>query len=72
MLLIFQQVSWLAPIANLLAIPLIAMLIVPIEVVAAVLSLSGSSIAILIFELADVLIRLLMFLLTRLDQGMGL
>lgn len=72
MLLIFQQVSWLAPIANLLAIPLIAMLIVPIEVVAAVLSLCGPSIAILIFELADVLIRLLIFLLTRLDQGMGL
>lgn len=71
-LLIFQQVSWLAPIANLLAIPLIAMLIVPLEVIAAMLSLLWPSVAMLLFYLADLCNQLLMFLLTRLDQGMGL
>ncbi len=68
---IFQQFSWVTPFSNLLAIPIIGTLVVPIEVLAACLSLFSDSLEILLFKIADYLLSLLLSLLEVLDQTSG-
>lgn len=52
--LIFQQVSWISPLINLIAIPLIGAVIVPLEVVGACFSVISDSLGFVFFYLADV------------------
>ncbi|MEG0487177.1 MAG: DNA internalization-related competence protein ComEC/Rec2 [Acinetobacter sp.] len=68
---IFQQFSWVTPLSNLLAIPIIGTLVVPIEVLAACLSLFSDSLGILLFKIADYLLSLLLNLLELLDHVLG-
>ena len=70
-ILIFHQVSWLAPIANLIAIPLIATVIVPLEVVGALLWLIFAPAGMLFFQLADLGLQFLVMLLSWIDFPQG-
>lgn len=51
--LIFGQVSWIAPLINLIAIPLIGAVIVPLEVIGALLGQLISPLGLIFFHLAD-------------------
>ncbi|SEL73744.1 DNA internalization-related competence protein ComEC/Rec2 [Acinetobacter sp. DSM 11652] len=64
-LLIFQQISLLAPFANLVAVPMIGTLIVPLEVLGYCLSFIPF-VGLFLFHLADMLISMLLVLLTKL------
>lgn len=68
---IFQQFSWWAPISNLLAIPMIS-IIVPIEIVAACLSIIFEPMGLWVFQFADVLLSMLVKGLEILDQNLHL
>ncbi|WP_235831621.1 DNA internalization-related competence protein ComEC/Rec2 [Acinetobacter rongchengensis] len=68
---IFQQFSWLTPLSNFIAIPVIGSLVVPIEVLAACMSLFSTSLGILLFKVADQLLSFLLSLLDFLDQTLG-
>lgn len=65
---IFQKVAWIAPISNLIAIPLIGMIIVPLEVVGACLALLYQPLGTLFFSVADFTLTLLVHFLDILDQ----
>lgn len=67
-LLIFQQISWIAPFVNLIAIPLIGAIVVPCAVVAAVLSGIWSPIGLCLFHVADYALVLLIGILNILQQ----
>ena len=67
-ILMFHQISWLAPIANFIAVPMIGSLIVPIEVLAASISLYFPRLAVYGFHLADWLLQALLQGLLFLDR----
>ena len=58
--LIFQQISWISPLANLIAIPLIGAVIVPLEVLGACLSVISDTFGLVFFHLADVVLSALL------------
>ena len=60
----FQQVSWTAPLSNLIAIPLLSGVVVPLDIFAACLWLIIPALGLLLFQLND---QLLAFLLWGLD-----
>lgn len=66
-LLIFQQVSIISPWVNLISIPLIGGLIVPLEVVGAILSLIFEPLGLLFFHIADLLLSGLLKVFAILD-----
>lgn len=68
LLLMFHQISWLAPIANFIAVPMIGSLIVPIEVLAASISMYFPTLAVYGFHLADALLQALLLALQWLDR----
>ncbi|TCM67308.1 competence protein ComEC [Acinetobacter calcoaceticus] len=68
LMFIFQQLAWLAPIANLIAIPLIGSVVVPLEVLAASGSFVFPAMAALLFYLADQVLEVMLRLLGWLDQ----
>lgn len=68
--LIFQQVSWAAPFANLLAIPLIGVFVVPLEVIGAFIWFVFEPLGMLFFQLADWCLQLLVGVLFELDRFM--
>lgn len=57
---IFQQISWISPLVNLIAIPLIGMVIVPLEVVGACFSVISASLGFIFFYLADLVLSFLL------------
>lgn len=65
---IFQQFSWITPLSNLFAIPMIGTLIVPIEVLAACISILFEPFGLWLFKFSDVLLSMLLYLLERLDD----
>ncbi len=67
-IIIFKQISWVAPISNLFAIPIIGTLVVPLDVIAAVISLFSETLGHLIFHLADFSLTLLKLILDFIDQ----
>lgn len=73
--LIFQQVSWISPLVNLIAIPLIGVVIVPLEVLGACLSIFSDSFGLILFHLADTVLSFLLgcleFLQTTLDPKLS-
>ncbi|MEB3766250.1 DNA internalization-related competence protein ComEC/Rec2 [Acinetobacter sp. MD2] len=52
-LLFFQQVSWLAPFANLFAVPWIGAIIVPLDIIAAILSWFSPRLGLGIYQLVE-------------------
>ena len=67
-LFIFQQFSWVTPLSNLIAIPLIGALIVPVEVFAACVTVIFEPIGLWVFKLADFLLSILLYILEKIDQ----
>lgn len=70
-LLIFQQVSWIAPLVNLIAIPMIGAVVVPLEVLACMLS-SLPPLSQFLFQLADFFLSVLLLILSTLQQLLGI
>ncbi|AMW80343.1 competence protein [Acinetobacter sp. TGL-Y2] len=58
--LIFQQVSWISPLVNLIAIPLIGVVIVPLEVLGACLSVFTDPLGLIFFHSADAVLSFLL------------
>lgn len=58
--LIFQQVSWISPLVNLIAIPLIGAVIVPLEVLGACLSVFTDPLGLIFFHSADAVLSFLL------------
>lgn len=59
-MLFFQQLSWLAPLANMIAIPLIGVLVVPFNILATCIWLFLPSIGLIFYHLADWSISILL------------
>lgn len=62
LIVIFHQVSWLAPVINLIAIPFIGLIIVPIELVAAILSWVFAPVGLVLFHLADSVLSVMLWI----------
>lgn len=67
-LIFFQQVSWFAPISNLIAIPLLSGIVVPLNIVAACIWLIIPALGRLLFQLNDVLLTFFISMLDVLQQ----
>lgn len=68
MMLFFKQVAWITPISNLVAIPWIGLLIVPVDILAALLFFIAEPLSSLLFQLNDLFIHGLLAFLNLLDQ----
>ena len=66
-IIFFKQVSWVSPISNLVAIPLISLLVVPLEVLAAFTFYLFEPLSSLLFQLADWVLVFLLGILNGLD-----
>ena len=62
----FKQVAWIAPLSNIIAIPLIGMLIVPLDILAGICFFIFEPLASMLFQLND----LVLALLSLIFQGM--
>jgi competence protein ComEC len=67
MVIFFKQLSWITPLSNLIAIPLIGCLIVPLDIIAALAFFIFEPLAAVLFQLNDVLLGLLLAVLDRLE-----
>ncbi|MCH7336050.1 DNA internalization-related competence protein ComEC/Rec2 [Acinetobacter sp. NIPH 2699] len=67
-LIFFQQVSWLAPLSNLIAIPLLSGIIVPLDIIAACIWLIIPIFGQLLFHLNDLILSLFMSILNALQH----
>lgn len=68
LLIFFQQISWAAPLSNLIAIPLLSGLIVPLDIIAACIWLLIPAFGQFLFQCNDVLLSGLMCLLNILQH----
>ncbi|QIO05437.1 DNA internalization-related competence protein ComEC/Rec2 [Acinetobacter shaoyimingii] len=66
--IIFQQVSWIAPLVNLIAIPIIGIFVVPFEIVGACLSGWIEPLSLVFFYIADWSLSFLNFCLNTLQK----
>lgn len=64
----FHQVSWLAFISNIVAIPMIGLLIVPLNIFAACIYWISPSLSIFFFSVVDSLLAVLIFLLSSIQS----
>lgn len=71
MLWVFQQFSWLAPLANCIAVPILAAVVVPLAVVASSVYQFMPSVAKGVFHLSNTVLELLLWLLQHLDQAIS-
>ena len=67
-LIFFQQVSWIAPITNLITIPLLGGIVVPLDIIAACTWLIFPALGQLLFQLNDVLLSLIIKILDGLQH----
>ena len=68
MLIFFKQVTWIAPLANLIVIPFLGAVIIPLNILAALVWLLVPSLGLLCFQLNDGLIQILFMSLKGLDH----
>ncbi|ATO19899.1 DNA internalization-related competence protein ComEC/Rec2 [Acinetobacter sp. LoGeW2-3] len=68
MILFFKQLAWIAPLSNLFAIPWIGLLIVPLDIIAALFFFIAEPLAALIFQINDLMISILLGFLNLLDS----
>ena len=67
-MLFFQKVSWLSPLANLLAVPWIGIVIVPLDIFASMLSWFSPSLGMGFYQLAEWNLSLLLYYLACLQK----
>ncbi|KXZ63697.1 DNA internalization-related competence protein ComEC/Rec2 [Acinetobacter venetianus] len=68
-LIFFQQISLFAPLTNLIAIPFLSMIVVPLDILAACLSSIIPILGTLLFYLNDVCLSVLLWILSILQQA---
>ena len=68
MLIFFKQVAWITPLSNLFAIPWIGMVIVPLDVIAALCYFIFKPLGSLIFQINDGCLSVLLIFMQLLDQ----
>ncbi|WP_347474267.1 DNA internalization-related competence protein ComEC/Rec2 [Acinetobacter thermotolerans] len=68
MIIFFKQIAWIAPISNLFAIPWIGLLIVPLDIIAALFFFMAEPLAALVFQINNLFISGLLGLLNFLDH----
>ncbi|RZG86701.1 DNA internalization-related competence protein ComEC/Rec2 [Acinetobacter venetianus] len=68
-LIFFQQISLFAPLTNLIAIPFLSMIVVPLDILAACLSSIIPILGTLLFYLNDVCLSVLLWILSVLQQA---
>ena len=62
-IIFFQQIAWFAPLSNLIAIPILSMLVVPLDIFAACVWLIFPSLGLVLFTLNNMLLSVLIGLL---------
>jgi competence protein ComEC len=62
-IIFFQQIAWFAPLSNLIAIPILSMLVVPLDIFAACVWLIFPSLGLVLFTLNNMLLSILIGLL---------
>lgn len=67
MMLFFKQLAWITPFSNLVAIPWIGLLIVPLDILAAVMFFIAEPFSSVLFQLNDLLLQILLAFLNVLD-----
>lgn len=70
MLIFFKQVAWISPMSNLIAIPYLGLVVVPLDIVAGVAWLLFEPLGAVLWQLNDHLLGLLLVMLYALDQGL--
>ncbi|WP_180139807.1 DNA internalization-related competence protein ComEC/Rec2 [Acinetobacter sp. YH12043] len=68
MMLFFKQIAWITPFSNLVAIPWIGLLIVPIDILAAILFFIAEPVSSMLFQLNDLLLNILLGFLNLLNH----
>lgn len=68
MIIFFKQLAWIAPLSNLFAIPWIGLLIVPLDIIAALFFFIAEPFAALVFQMNDLMISMLVSFLNLLDH----
>jgi competence protein ComEC len=67
MMLFFKQIAWITPLSNLFAIPWIGLVIVPLDVIAALCYFIAEPLGSLVFQINDLCLAALLWLLQLLD-----
>ncbi|KCX87716.1 competence family protein, partial [Acinetobacter sp. 72431] len=68
MLIFFQQITWVAPFTNIIAVPLLGGVIVPLNIFAACVWLIFNSFGNLLFQISDVLISIVLSCFNLLEK----
>jgi len=68
MLIFFQQISWVAPLTNIIAVPLLGGIIVPLNIVAACVWLIFNSLGNILFQINDILLSIVLSCFSFLEK----
>jgi len=68
MLIFFQQISWIAPLTNIIAVPLLGGVIVPLNIFAACVWLIFNSIGNALFQINDILLSIVLTCFSLLEK----
>ncbi|MCJ8162026.1 DNA internalization-related competence protein ComEC/Rec2 [Acinetobacter zhairhuonensis] len=71
MLIFFQQVVWIAPFSNIVALPWLSILVVPLSIIATLCLWIFKPLGLLLFQLNDFSLSLLLSILNGADQIVG-
>lgn len=71
MLIFFQQVVWIAPFSNIVALPWLSVLVVPLNIIATICLWIFQPLGLLLFQLNDFSLSLLLSILNGADQIVG-
>lgn len=69
MLIFFQQISWVAPLTNIIAVPLLGGIIVPLNIFAACVWLIFNSIGSALFQINDILLSIVLTCFSFLEKS---
>ena len=67
MILFFHQISWITPLSNILAIPWIGLVIVPLDIIAGISYFIFEPLSALVFQINDGMLSLLLFFIQSLE-----
>lgn len=68
MVVFFKQVAWIAPLSNLLAIPYLGLVVVPLDIVAALVNFVVPSFSALLFQFNDLCLSIFIWMLNGIDH----
>lgn len=68
MIIFFQQVAWISPLTNLFAIPILSLIVVPLDVLAGFTYLISAPLSVGLFHINQLVLTVLMWLVNGVDQ----